>query len=195
MSLDVDKRFEKYDELIDRSVYREKIRTLQRNCNLASTVFDKERNLRPCCWGTAVYIVGGNARVKELWKSTGRSLDDYSDACGDFVCIPDDNYPGYVGELPMELFLRTCEPTESDKDTLVAFSWDVPDTELCGFRLRHTGVALGKKYGATIFFHQKNEGDVFDVCSIYELMASLSEYSLSTLRYKFYMARTDSHPS
>jgi len=142
--------------------------------------------IKPCCWGTAVYVVGGNSRMKRLWAESGKRLDDYSDACGDFVCIPDENSPGYVGEEPMKLFLKTCEFTESDKDTVISFNWREDHTELCRYRLRHSGVALGKKDGITVMFHQVWGGGRFAVCSLEEFASTLRETTRRTLRHYFY---------
>ncbi len=183
MGSHLDLGFAKYADLIEDSRFRERIRGLQQNPNWAFAHLHED--IRPCCFGTAVYVIGENSLMKDLWKRSGKSLDDYSDACGDFVCIPDDNSPGYIGQEPMELFLKACEPAESDKDTILSFYWNEPFSELRGQRLRHSGIFLGKKDGRTVMFHQLGEGKRFGVCSIEGFLSQFSA-NVRTLKYYFH---------
>lgn len=186
MISELEKEYGKYKDIIADSRFEKQIRFLAENPHLAFAQLHDGKGIKPCCWGTAVYLLGGNKKVKDLWEKAGHKFDDFSDAMGDFVCIPDDNIPGYVGEEPMKMFQEILSRIGRAPDTLVSLYWDIPNTEACGFRLRHSGICLGKDDGQDIMFHQLNEGERFCICPVEEFERTLSSYARKSLEKRFY---------
>ncbi|MBW3023189.1 hypothetical protein KY308_03730 [Candidatus Woesearchaeota archaeon] len=182
------KEYEMYKDIIEKSKFRDKIRFLKENPQLAFTNLANE-GINPCCWGTAVYTVGGNRKIKQLWTENGHELDDYCCALGNYICIPDDSMPGYVGEEPMELFQASLVESDAAPDTIISFYWDNPNTELCGFRLRHSAICLGKHNGDEIIFHQLARGERFAICTLDQYKTGLSDRARKTLEARVYDPR------
>jgi hypothetical protein len=175
----------KYGDLIKNSRFRDKISFLINNPHLAEVELLK--NFEPCCWGTTAYMLDANQQVKNIWVEKGHKLDDHCDAMGDFVLIPDNDKPGYIGRTPMELFLETLPRSNKEKDAVIAFFWqNKNNTEYCDFGLHHTGVYLGNDDGKDIFFEQGGIGERFRFFSIEDFIKDLSEESRKTLQIRFY---------
>ncbi len=182
--------FKEHETLVSGSRYRDRILFLVENPNLAFAKFH-DYGIKPCCWGTTVFVLGANNIIKKLWQDAGYALDDYSDALGDYVCIPDDHKPGYVGEEPMRLFQETLLPSGPKPDSVVSWFWDANNIETIGFRLRHSGIYLGKNSNRDVFFHQTCEGGRFSIGRIDEFEKDLPQKSgalIETIEKKFYMS-------
>jgi len=178
----------KYRDLVRDSSFRDKISFLVNNPDLTKTKLFG--GLNPCCWGTTTYVIGANQGVKDVCVKNGFSLDDYCSAMGDFVVIPDNNKPGYVGREPMELFLSTLSKSDAVKDSVVAFFWQNKNNEFCGFGLHHSGIYLGDYGNQKIIFHQKEIGERFQFIPLDEFVKELCEESRRTLDVRFYKTKT-----
>jgi hypothetical protein len=178
----------KYRELVKNSRFSDRISFLVSNPQLASVKLDNGVN--PCCWGTTTYVIGANQGLKDVCVKNGFSLDDYCSAMGDFVVIPDNDKPGYVGREPMELFLSTLPESDAVKDSVVAFRWhNRNNEEFCAFGLHHSGIYLGNYGGQQIIFHQKEIGQRFQFISLDEFVKELCEESRRTLDVRYYSTK------
>lgn len=186
MESELEQEYDKYKDIASDSKFGRRIRFLVENPQLAFAVLHKGIHIQPCCFGTAVYILGGNKQIKGLWAREGHGLYDYSDALGDFVCIPDDNAPGYAGEGPMEVFQKALSISDCAPNTLISFYWDNPNTESCGFRLRHSGIYLGETGSRGVMFHQLEEGGRFSIGCIEDFEASVSPDFRDSLKKRLY---------
>ena len=182
----IEEEYQRHRNLVDNSRFREKLILLIQNPNLAFNLLERTHGIHSCCLGTSVYVAGRNQDVKRLWIEAGYSLDDYSNALGDYICLPDEDRPGYVGEAPMELLQQTLNKSRIAPDTLVSFYWNIPNTEKCGFRLRHSGIFLGREKGRGIFFHQKSEGERFAITPVLDWASGFPQEWRDTMRLRFF---------
>jgi hypothetical protein len=176
---------EKYGDLIGNSRFRDRIMFLLDNPDLAWRNLQKDE--KPCCFGTIAYLLDANRKIRELWKKSGHNLDDYSDALGNYVVLPEDDRPGYVGMEPMELFLSTLQETAMEKDCVVALFWQNSNTEgFTGFGLGHSAVYLGKHMEKDMVFEQLGRGKEFRIRPMEDFVNLLSQEPRSTLKIKCY---------
>lgn len=178
--------YSRYKALVDRSRYRDRIEFLIQHPELAAATLNEERKIQPSCYGTAAFVIDKQRTVKELWKNAGHPLDYYANGYGDFVCIPDETKPGYLGEKPMTLLQASLNESMVTPDTLISFSWNIPNTELCGMRLRHAGIYLGQLSNQNIFFQQLGEGERFGFSSLQQFEEALSTQERKTLDIRLY---------
>lgn len=150
----------------------------------------KNEPLRPNCHGTSVYLFGLNKRVKQLWQDFGYKLNDFSSPKGDFVCIPDDSSPGYVGERPMKLLLEEMEETSMIPGCLVAYNYGSILSPF-NYGLNHSATYLGidKPTGKHKIFHQHGHGGPWEFANLNFLEEELSPEGRSGLRIKFFRLR------
>ena len=188
IELTLDEERVKYKELIDSSRFRDRISFLVNNPDLASSTLNSQWGIfKPCCWGTTAYLLGANEKVKDIWLKEGNVLDDYSDALGDFIIIPDNDKPGYIGMVPMQLYLDTLQEKDMEKDCVVGLFWESPNCEgFTGFGLGHTGIYLGEYEGKHIMFEQKQIGKRFRFVSIDDRVSELGDDSRRTLKMRYY---------
>lgn len=184
--------FEKYKHLITIPEQYDRIKFLCENPHIGKRIIG-EWNMKPNCWGTTIFLVGQEEKVKEIYvKKTGNALDDYSDAMGDYVNIPTNELPGYVGEDPLVFFLEgktnfVCAG-EENIGGIVAFHWRDDHTESCGFRLRHAGIYLGDDGWNQIFFHQEKIGGEYGFISVQEYKRTIHPQSQKTFEANFYVS-------
>ena len=114
--------------MVDNSRFRDRIETLVNNPHVSSNVLYEHapgKHLTPNCWGTSTCVLDSGENVKKLWVDSGKKLDDYDGVFGNTICIPYSDSPGYVGEAPMSLFLKTLEGCGEEPVSVISFSWDV----------------------------------------------------------------------
>jgi len=164
---------------VRKSQYGECIQHLLDNPELARTELGRVfcKPVYPNCWGTAVYVVGGNERVRELWSARHSDLDTQIDASGNYVRIFDTNIPGYVGDNPMGLFLSTCTQTRRAQDRIVSFYWG--ERNLWG--IGHAGIIMEDG-----MFHKPDQEKPFEIVLFNDYLASLSDTTRETLEVKFH---------
>ena len=184
MEYSLNGEFLKYRDLVKNSMFKGRISFLVSNPGLAETKL--EHGVNPCCWGTTAYLLDANQKVKDVCVGNSLSLDNYCDAMGDYVVIPDNDKPGYIGRQHMELFLDSLPRCDAEKDAVVAFFWQNMNNEFCGFGLHHSAIYLGDYGDKRIMFHQKEIGQRFQFISIEDFIKDLSEESQRTLDVRFY---------
>ncbi len=184
MSQEIAAEHTRHQGLIHSSAYSEKLLYLVGNSSLAQS--ELADGIFPNVFGAITYVIGQNEKIKSLWTEKGKPLDEYTDALGDFVCIPNDDLPGYVGEEPMNVLLQGLSQTALAPDRIIAFYWENNRTEANGFRLRHSGLYLGKQSGEDIFFHQDGIGGRYAISSIDDYKSDLLPSSTETLELKVF---------
>lgn len=174
--------YQKYKELIHNSRFRKNLLFLINHPHLAFTNIDPlDLEENPNCWGTSVFVTNQNQKVRKLWFKE-KGFVDHIDACGNYVCIPNNKTHGYVGEEPMELFLKEHQKTRKKKDTIITFNWNIPNTELLGYRIRHSGIYLDKN----IFFHQISVNQRFCIGPIKDYIKTINKKDIHTLNIEHY---------
>ena len=180
------KEISKYKDLIESSRYGDRISFLLDNPHLAEKELGKSGEYS-CCHGTVTYILNANEIMKQLWQEAGHELDNHSDASGNFIQIPNNERPGYVGGDPMELFLNNFYHSSKHLDTVVGFFWKNPKAEYYGFGLGHTGIYLGNLNSEDIMFNQKELAEPFEITSINTFKNNLSEHAKPFLEIRYYI--------
>ncbi len=104
------------------------------------------------------------------------------------MCIPNEDYPGYVGEEPMELYQATLRKGDYNPDTVISYYWDEEkgQVEAHGLRLRHSALFLGTQDGEKIIFDQINMGERFRITTEREFVEKLAQHKRETLERRFY---------
>jgi hypothetical protein len=183
---------EELDYGLGNSIYKKEMSFLLRNQHLAERRLHRY-GMKSCCFGTTIHLLKAGEFVKQLWREAGHELEDYSDAMGDYICIPNNKGPGYVGREPMELFLKHLTPISINvPDVVIAFYWKNAHAEFCEFGLGHVGISLGHFNGENLMFHQRKIGARFGVANIDHYREDivnnvLSQNDRPSIETKFYL--------
>lgn len=183
MSLQED--FQRYRHLVDRSMFKGSICFLVNHPRYAFTKlhYDGSGFIEPSCWGTIVFLMRMNTRIKRMWRRAGNDLGDYCDALGDYVCIPNNDRPGYVGRRPMQMLLDQLASSDKAPDAIVGFYWQKTQVGFCGFGVQHAALYLGIHDGDEILFHQIGRGEDFEFTSLAEYENSHDDNSQYEVRF------------
>jgi len=101
------------------------------------------------CWGTVCYVLGIENQVEDVWESW---LNDNNFRSPDKeIIMPFDERPGYVGQAPMDRFIRSCMDRSREPDIIAYYSkWD---------SLVHCAIPIVKG----LVFHQENIGGPWEI--------------------------------
>lgn len=123
------------------------------------------------CFGTVVHVLGVEDEILKYWQSVLRIPEVRNRKRSyDYIQYNNEWLPGYVGPLPMTLFLtESGGAREIGKkqavDNVVSFFQEVADLD--GFRrLIHAGINLGEYHGMEFMFHQNGCDGDFEVMPI-----------------------------
>ena len=123
------------------------------------------------CFGTVAHLLGVEQEVLMYWQGVLMTPEVRKrKASYDYVQYNGERKPGYVGPLPMTLFLtQSGEAREIGKrravDNIVSFFQEVADEQ--GKRvLWHTGIYLGDFHGMEMMFHQNGTGGRFELMPV-----------------------------
>ncbi len=138
--------------------------------------------------GTVAYVTNAVPLIKRLWTAAGHDLENHSDGLGNYVCVPNENVPGYVGRDPMELFLRTQIRVPPMRGNVAVLSWQNKNSEFLGFGIGHCTIYLGSLGNEQVLFQQTDCGKPFCVSTLSKEM-NLSAESKRTLVVDWYDLR------
>lgn len=132
---------------------------------------DKQVSGLSNCFGTVAHLLGVEEDILMYWQRVLRTPEVRNRRCSyDYIQYNDEGKPGYVGPLPMTLFLtKSMEAREISKNqavnNVVSFFQETADEE--GRRvLIHSGIYLGQFHGMEFMFHQNGCGGEFELVPV-----------------------------
>lgn len=166
-----------------------KIDFLLKNKHLADrkiAEFGPDIVVKPCCFGTVVYLLGLNDAVKKAWIDYNRGWKGWDAVCGNSVMIDCDHLPGYVGRKPLELVLPQLKQCGREKGAMVLYYWaeggKVSERQPI---LQHAGVYVDRDPSKQMF-HQVGLGWQWEWAKVDNIAECLPEEERETLDVKYY---------
>jgi hypothetical protein len=132
------------------------------------------------CFGVVPHVLEFEREVFDYWKRvclTQRVRERKLD--WDYVKFPYIGNPGYIGPLPMELFLTesgVVRESGVEEASVVAFfdELDKGDNEGGKGQIIHAGVYLGEIHGEEYMFHQNGCGCKFELAQVQGYVGKLA---------------------
>lgn len=149
---------DRFGQLLSSSPQGERALYLLKNPSIASRLITAGQEYCANCSGTASNVCGIDNLIKEHYLAQGYELGDFEIPDGDFVLLPDDGTPGYIGRKPFVSFLGqspiVTEETEPSPGSIVGF-WRNRGKFFNGpYGIQHSGVCLGDEDGSAVFFQK-----------------------------------------